>query len=90
MPATLPRTRRNVNANTRPLSKSLELTIKIKAYDNGMVEVFGERINNSDEGYDAGHGWLGAAETITIALGDFRRQAVARQKKIGKDGEIIL
>jgi hypothetical protein len=29
MPATLPRTRRNVGANTRSLGKSLELTIKI-------------------------------------------------------------
>jgi hypothetical protein len=84
MPATLARTRRNVEANTRTLGKSLELTIKIKAYDNGMVEVFGEPINDSDEGYDAGHGWLGAAETITLTLSEFRRQAVARRKKIRK------
>jgi len=84
MPATLPRTRRNVTENTRELRKSLELTITVKAYDNGMVEVFGEPVNTSDEGYDQGHGWLGAAEYITLALGEFRRQAVTRQKKIRK------
>ena len=85
MPATLTRTRRNVTANMRPLGKSLELTIKVKAYDNGMVEVFGEPINDSADGYDAGHGWLGAAETVTLALSEFRRQAVARRKKLRKE-----
>jgi hypothetical protein len=85
MPATLARTRGNVDAHTRTLAKSLELTITVKAYDNGMVEVFGEPINNSQEGYDAGHGWLGAAECITLALGEFRRQTVARRKKIKKE-----
>jgi hypothetical protein len=83
MPATLLRIRRNVDANKRTLSKSLELTIKIKAYDNGMVEVFGEPINDSDGGYDAGQGWLGAAEYITSALCEFRSQAVARQRQRG-------
>jgi hypothetical protein len=85
MPATLGRTRRNVDDNTRELGKSLELTIKMKVYDNGMVEVFGEPINSKEEGYDAGHGWLGAAECITLALGEFRRKAVTRRKKLSRD-----
>lgn len=85
MPATLARIRKNVDANMRVLGKSIELTITVKAYDNGMVEVFGEPINNSKDGYDAGQGWLGAAEYITSALCEFRHQAVARRSQMRKE-----
>lgn len=79
MPASGKRIRKHVSDNKRELAKSVELTIRVKAYDNGMVEVFGVPINDSDDGYDAGLGWLGTAETITLALCEFRRQALARQ-----------
>jgi len=56
-------------------------------YDNGMGAVDGVPINESSS-YERGHGWLGAAETITITLGEFRRQAIARQKKIRRTKSI--
>ena len=46
-----------------------------------MFEVDGVPINQATS-YEQGHGWLGAAEAITITLSEFRRQAIARQKKI--------
>lgn len=60
--------------------KGLKMTITVTAYDNGMVAVDGRPINAAEDGYDAGHGWLGAAEHVTLKFGELRRQAVARQR----------
>lgn len=59
------------------------MTITVKAYDNGLITVDDRPINQAvpSGGYDQGHGWLGAAEHIVLKLGEFRRQATARQKK---------
>jgi hypothetical protein len=57
------------------------LAIRVTAYDNGMVAVDGIPINESPSS-EQGHSWLGVAETLTITLSEFRRQAIARQKKI--------
>ena len=81
MPATLKRIREEMHVRPTNRNKGLTLTIRVTAYDNGMVEVDGVPINESPS-YEQGHGWLGAAEAITITLGEFRRQAIARQKKI--------
>ena len=81
MPATLKRIREEMNVRPTRGEKGLTLTIRVTAYDNGMVAVDGVPINESPS-YEQGHGWLGAAETITITLSEFRRQAIARQKKI--------
>lgn len=86
MPTSLEQTRRTVKANTRALGKSLELTIKVKVYDNGMIEVFGVPANDDTGGYDAGAGWLTTAEDIMLALGEFRRQAVARRRSAQDQG----
>lgn len=63
-----------------PRDKGLILTLRITAYDNGMIEVDGVPINEAPI-YDPGHGWLGAAETALITLSEFRRQAEARRKQ---------
>ncbi len=49
---------------TTPRNKGLTLTLKVTAYDNGMVEVDGIPINVEPH-HDAGRGWLGAAHVIT-------------------------
>ena len=48
----------------------------------GMVEIDGRPINvaRPDGSYDAGHGWLGAAEMLTLKLGELRRQSAARRE----------
>jgi hypothetical protein len=90
MPATLKSVRAKTDIRPTPEDKGLQMTITVKAYDSGLVEVDGRPINQSlpSGGYDQGHGWLGAAEHITLKLGELRRQATTRQKKImSKDQE---
>jgi hypothetical protein len=59
------------------------MTITVTAYDTGLVKVDGRPINQKvQDGYDQGHGWLGAAEHITGKLGELRRQATTRQKEL--------
>jgi hypothetical protein len=71
-----------MRVTTTTRDKGLTLTIKVTAYDNGMVEVDGIPINESPA-YDSGGGWLGAADVITTTLKDFRRQAEVRKKQRG-------
>jgi hypothetical protein len=63
-----------------PHDKGLSLTLRVTAYDNGMVQVDGVPINAAPD-YDAGHGWLGAAETVLLTLSEFRRQAETRRRQ---------
>lgn len=82
MPASLERIRKSMSVTPTAREKGLTLTIKVTAYDNGMVEVDGIPINESP-GYDQGGGWLGAADVITSTLNEFRRQAEVRKKQLG-------
>jgi hypothetical protein len=82
MPATLKSIRENTDIRPTPEDKGLLMIITVTAYDSGLVKVDGRPINQAvPGGYDQGHGWLGAAEHITLKLGELRRQAAARQKK---------
>jgi hypothetical protein len=84
MPASISSIRENTDIQRTPEDKGLMMTIVVKAYDTGLVEIDGRPINqgNPSVGYDQGHGWLGAAEHVTLKLGELRRQAVTRQKKL--------
>lgn len=62
--------------------KGLTLTVRVTAYDNGMVEVDGIPINAPP--YDAADGWLGAAEIVVTTLSEFRRQATKRHQRAAK------
>jgi hypothetical protein len=64
-------------------AKADTLTITVKHYDNGMVEVNGHPINKAPR-YDAGQGWLGAANVILGHLDEFRRQV--ETPATGKNG----
>jgi hypothetical protein len=64
--------------------KGLALTLRVVAYDNGMVEVDGIPISVED-GYDRGEGWLGAAEVSIATLAEFRRQFDSRRHQQGID-----
>lgn len=83
MPGTLKRIRSEMDVKPTPRDKGLTLTLRVTAYDNGMIAVDGVPINTAPA-YDPGHGWLGAAETALLTLSEFRRQAeVRRQQKVG-------
>jgi hypothetical protein len=74
--------RSTMNVTRTARDKGLTLTIKVTAYDNGMVEVDGIPINESPA-YDQGGGWLGAADVIMTTLNEFRRQVEVRKRQLG-------
>jgi hypothetical protein len=78
MGASVDRIRRTMHVERTPRDKGLELTIRVVAYDNGMLELDGVPINSSRDGYDPVDGWLGTAEVITATLVEFRRQVQRR------------
>jgi hypothetical protein len=80
MPASLKRTRESMSVKPTARNKGLTLTITVTAYDNGMVQVDGIPINNSDNGYDQADGWQGAGEVTMATLNEFRRQSAARRQ----------
>jgi hypothetical protein len=81
---------RKLDVDETPEKKGLILTLRLKAYDNGMVELDGIPINDRGKRvahagrpgpeYDQVVGWLGAAEVIGITLSEFRRQVAKRNK----------
>jgi hypothetical protein len=80
VPASIKRIRESWNVKPTARDKGLTLTLKVTAYDNGMVEVDGIPINVEPK-YDQGHGWLGAADVITTTLSEFRKESEARKKQ---------
>jgi hypothetical protein len=80
MPGTLKRIRAEMDVKPTPRDRGLTLTLRVTAYDNGMIAVDGVPINAAPA-YDPGHGWLGAAETALLTLGEFRRQAEIRRNQ---------
>ena len=79
MPASIKRIRESWSVKPTARDKGLTLTVKVTAYDNGMVEVDGLPINVEPH-YEQGQGWLGAAEVITATLNEFRKDAAARRR----------
>lgn len=59
-------------------TRDSQLTIRVTAYDNGMVEVDGIPIN-VEPTYDQGQGWLGAVDVITTTLQEFRKDSEKRK-----------
>lgn len=80
VPGTLKRIRDEMDVKPTPRDKGLTLTLRVTAYDNGMIEVDGVPINAAPT-YDPGHGWLGAAETALLTISEFRRQAEIRRRQ---------
>ncbi len=55
-PGTLKRIRDEMTVKPTSRDKGLTLTITVTAYDNGMIKVDGQPINQAPD-YDPGHGW---------------------------------
>ncbi len=80
MPGTLKRIRAEMDVKPTPRDRGLTLTLRVTAYDNGVIAVDGVPINAAPS-YDPGHGWLDAAETALLTLSEFRRQAEIRRNQ---------
>jgi hypothetical protein len=77
MPASLNRIRETMDVKPTPRNKGLTLTLKLTAYDNGMLELDTVPLNDHNNDDDV-TGWLAAAEVITATLNEFHRQVTAR------------
>jgi hypothetical protein len=74
------------NIQETPREAGLMLTVTVKAYDSGMIELDGRPISqrHHDE-YDTVQGWTDTAEYLIHKLNELRRQAAARR---GAGGEL--
>jgi hypothetical protein len=80
MPASLDSIRKTMDVQPTPQDKGLTMTVKVTAYDNGMISLDGRPINHFISDPDPqSHGWLGVTEVLVIQLGEFRRQVQTRQ-----------
>ena len=72
--------REKMDVQPSPQDKGLICTIRVTAYDNGMVCVDDRPMTSADPT----HGWLGANEVIGMILGEFYRQFLKRQKELAR------
>ena len=80
MRGTLKRIGGEMDVKPTPRGKGLTLTLRVTAYDNGMIEVDGVPVHAAPA-YDPVHRWLCAAETALLILSEFRWQAETRRKQ---------
>ena len=87
MPATLDRIRRTMDVQPTAKDKGLTLTLRVTAYDTGMVTLDGVPINDQvaadGMNYDQAVGFLGTADVITTTPMEFYRQA--QQRRAGRE-----
>jgi hypothetical protein len=80
MPASNDRIRRHMKVERTRNDAGWKTTIEVVAYDNGMVSVNGDPINDKDKDKDpSAHGWLGAAEVAVLTVSEFRRRVEKEQ-----------
>jgi hypothetical protein len=76
MTAKIESIREKMDVQPTQKDKGLTWTVRVTAYDNGMVCVDDRPMDSADPT----SGWLGANETIGMALSEFYRQFLKRQK----------
>ena len=66
-----------------PHEAGLMLTVTVKAYDSGMIELDGRPISQHRDGeYDTLQGWTDTAEYLVHKLNELRKAVVARQREL--------
>jgi hypothetical protein len=94
--ATLERVRRSMDVEQTPQNKGLTLTLRLTAYDNGMLTLDGIPINDrgaraehdgepAGPEYDQVGGWVMASEVIARTISEFRRKVAAREREMSTD-----
>ena len=74
MAASIQTVREKMDVKETPNNKGLICTIRVTAYDNGVLEVDGRPVST----IDPAHSWLSANEVIGMALVEFYRQCLKR------------
>ena len=76
MGASLKRIRESMDVKPTARDKGLMLTLRLVAYDNGIVELDGIPVSQLPDD----DGWLAGAEVALQTMDEFRRQVVRRRK----------
>jgi hypothetical protein len=79
MPASLDRVRETMDVQPTKQDKGLTLTLRVTAYDNGMIQLDGVPINVEPD-YDPVQGFLGTVATIGTTLEEFWAQVQQRRR----------
>lgn len=86
MPASLQQIRRTMDVQPTARDKGLTLTLRITAYDSGLVSVDGTPVNDQvaahGTGYDPAAGMLYAAVDVATILAEFHQQAQRRRGEL--------
>ena len=89
MAYTIESIRKELDVSVTERDRGLIMTLKVVAYDNGMITV-NERVINSP-GSDPATAWLGANEVIGGHLSAFRRKVRRAQcGRVMSEGEVYL
>ena len=67
-----------MDVSPTPKNKGLTLTLRLTAYDNGMIQLDGVPLNDHVN-YDPATGWTAAAEVIAATVSEFQRQVAKRK-----------
>ena len=79
MAASLKTVREKMDVEPTKDNKGLTYTLRVTAYDNGLISIDGRIVSSGKIKRDNALGWLQASEVISIALTEFYRHAAKRQ-----------
>jgi hypothetical protein len=85
MPAGLNRVRETMDVKPTPRDKGLTLTLRVTAYDNGMLELDGVPLHDHKKQPPV-VGWLAISEVISTTISEFHRQVQARTAEADTEG----
>ena len=89
MPASLERIRKTMDVQPTPRDKGLTLTLRVVAYDTGLVELDGVPINDQvaadGMNYDQAAGMLRAAAEVGTTLVEFYQQV--QKRRAAREGQ---
>lgn len=72
-----------------PREAGLMLTVTVKAYDSGMIELDGRPVSQRHDGeYDTLQGWTDTAEYLVHKLNELRKAVAARQRDLASGSPI--
>jgi hypothetical protein len=77
MGASVQRLRQEMDVKPTPRDKGLTLTLRVTAYDSGLLELDGVPITTEQ-------GWLGVSVVTAQTLEEFQRQVQARRRQRGE------
>jgi hypothetical protein len=90
MPASFERIRQEMKVEPTAQDNGLTLTIRIDAYDDGLIHKDGHSISRYSEGDWVGPvlesevaNWCDLMEIATVTVSEFRRQVMIRRKTRG-------